>query len=510
MELSPVKVQIVYLSPEDDIHSTRDMLGWVKASRALLVWPDRGRVLTRRIDLVLLRRFSLQRNIEIGLLTFDREVRDEAAEVGIPVFDSLDDLPEESWVLGNHSQDSFQQGEGFDLEQSSVKFISEDQVGWFERLKTSQKVFIFLGILLFFGVIIILFIPSAQVILSPSPNKRTLDFNIDLVTADLGETDAGVIPIQIITLRSEGESTKESSGLTQVPISAATGHVIFTSRSQEIIEIPAGTTLRTTAGKGVRFKTTQPARLVGEVGSQVEVSIEALSPGWSGNVPANSITMVDGPLGLFVAVSNQEPLSGGREETRRTVLEADLVELEEELIQELMEAAEQEWIVSKTSDRIPVEGSLELKDILERNYNHVVGDAADTISLELVVEFSALDLSSEDLRNIAMTNLSKELPTNELPIPGTFTFFSQMEKAIDRSEHRWIEIVVDVDTHEVFDAESMKRMIRGLSFSNASNLLLERYPLSKNPEFVLNPGWYPFLPILDQRIDFNWSWEIGL
>jgi hypothetical protein len=510
MELSPVKVQIVYLSPEDDIHSTIDMLGWVKASRALLVWPDHGRVLTRRIDLVLLKRFSLQHNIEIGFLTYDREIRDEAAELGIPVFDSLDDLPEEDWVLGDRSQDLFQRREGFGLEQSSVEFIPEGRIGWFERLKTSQKVSIFLGILLFFVVIISLFMPSAQIILSPSPVKRTFDFDIDLVDADLGEMSADLIPIQIITLRSKGESTKESSGLTQVPISAATGHIIFTSLSQETIVIPAGTTLRTTEGNGTRFKTTQPAILTGEVGSQVEVSIEALNPGWSGNVPANSITLVDGSLGLLVAVSNQEPTSGGQADTRRMVLQADLVELEEELINELMASAEREWVDSKTSDRIPVEDSLELQGVLSRRFDYDAGDVADSISLELIVEFSALALSSKDLRALAMTNLSEDLSTNELPIPGTFTFSSQMEKAIDRSDHKWIEITVGLETYDVFDVVSMKRMIRGLNLSDAANLLLERYPLSQQPEFVLKPSWYPFLPILDQRIDFSWSWEKGL
>jgi hypothetical protein len=510
MELGPVKVQIVYLSPEDDIHSTRDMLGWVKASRALLVWPDHGRVLTRRIDLVLLKRFSLQRNIEIGFLTFDPEVRDEAAELGIPVFNSLDDLPEDGWILGDRSQDLLRQREGFDVEPFSFKVIPESQVGWFERLKTSHKAFLFLGILLLLSVIIGLFLPSAHVVLSPSPNKKTIGFNIDLVKTGLGETNMGVIPIQVITLRSKGESTIESSGLTQVPVSSATGHVIFTSLSQEAIEIPSGTTLRTTQGDGIRFKTTQSAKLNGGVGSQVEVSIEALSPGWSGNVPANSITLVDGSLGLLIAVSNPEPTSGGQAEIRRMVLQEDLAELEEALIQELRGKAEREWVAPGGLGRIFVEESLEMETVLARQLDHVAGDVADSVSLELVVEFSALTLSSEDLRNLAIANLSEDLSTNELAVPGTFRFYSRLEEANDRSDHKWVKVTAEVDTYSDFDVVSMKHMIRGLNPSDAANLLLERYPLSQKPELILKPGWYPFLPIVDQRIDVSWSWEMGL
>ena len=63
-----MKVQIVYLSAADDVDSTRDMLAWVQAPRVLLVWPDKGRVLCERLELVKISRYAKRRNIQIGVL----------------------------------------------------------------------------------------------------------------------------------------------------------------------------------------------------------------------------------------------------------------------------------------------------------------------------------------------------------------------------------------------------------------------------------------------------------
>ncbi len=505
-----MKVQIVYLSPEDDIHSTRDMLSWVKAPRALLVWPDQGRVLTRQLDLVLLKRYSFQRQIQIGLLTFDREVRDEAYALGIPVFDSLDNLPEDHWKWDQHLDKPLQRARDTDPDPSRNNLPPDFNIGWFDRLRTLHKLYLVLGVLLSLTLIIGLLMPSAQIILSPSLVKKNFSFTIDLAKDGTGGSNTLLVPIQTMKLQSEGKSSIESSGLTLVPTSTATGKVIFTSLSQEEIEIPMGTTLRTTTENGIRFRTTQPAILKAEIGSSVEVSIEALTPGWKGNVPANSISLVDGPLGLLVEVSNQEPTSGGRAEIRSMVLQADMVQLEQELIQDLAEVAEREWAVSLPAERILVEGSLELQEVLDRQFDHVPGDVADMISLELSLEFSALALAIKDLQKFTMINYADDLSSDYLPVPGAFTFFPQIQETTDGSGGRWINVAIEVDTYHAFDSGSMKRMVRGQPISDATDLLIKRYPLSIEPEFILKPSWYPILPVVDQRIDFSWSWEIGM
>jgi hypothetical protein len=505
-----VKVQIVYLSPEDDIHSTLDMLGWVKASRALLVWPDHGRVLTRRLDLVLLKRFSLQRHIEIGLLTFDREVRNEASEIGIPVFQSLDVVPEEGWTLDDQSEHPARPSRDTDPEPFLVEPPVERSTGWLERLSPYQRGFLALGILICLTAIIGLLLPSAQIILSPSSVKKEFSFDIDLAEGEFDGSKMDFISTQTIKLRSEGKSTRQSTGLALVPQSNATGKVIFTSLSQDAIEIPVGTVLCSNDVNGIQFRTTRTAMLPDGIGTSVEVPVEALAPGWTGNVPADSISLIQGPLGILAKVSNLEPTSGGQAEIQHRVLQVDLDQLEEALIRDLMEAAEQDWAASQPPDQILIKGSLELLDVLDRQVDHAPGDVAGTISLTLSLEFSALTLSTKDLHDQTMINFPDELSSQDLPIPGTFTFSPQILSAEDGSGRRWIKVIVNVETYQAFDSESMKRVIRGLSPSEAVDLLFEKYPLSTRPEFILKPRWYPILPVVDQRIDFVWRWESGL
>ncbi|OGO17914.1 MAG: hypothetical protein A2Z14_02980 [Chloroflexi bacterium RBG_16_48_8] len=485
------------------------MLSWVKAPRVLLVWPDRGNVLSRRLDLVLLKRYSFQRQIDIGLLTFDKEIRDEASEIGIPIFDSLDDLPEDEWTLSDRPQDRLQRNKDIEPVESSNRRPLEYSKGWFERLKPSQKVTLVMGVLLSLTVMVNIFMPSAQIILSPSLVREHFDFKIDLVQADNGGLESSEIAIHTIRLHSMGESTRSTSGLAKVPISAAVGTVVFTSLAQETIEIPLHTTLRTSGEDGIRFRTTRPANLGAEIGSEVEVPIEALTLGWIGNVPAGSISLIDGPLGLFVKVSNREPTSGGRDEVRGKVLQADLERLEEELINRLKNEAERDWAGSKPLDRILVENSLELNKVLDRHYDHVLGDVVDTISLELSLEFSALTLSTEDLQDLTTIQFSDVLSSDLMLVPGTFTFFSQMQESEDGSAPRWIQVAAEVDTFHAFDFGGMKRLIRGQQPSEAVGLLQERYPLSSPPDFHLKPSWYPILPMIDQRIHFSWNWEQG-
>src|SRR3970282_57789 len=65
--------------------------------RAVLVWPRRGRVLTRRLDLVLLQRQAQRQAVELGLITYDPAVLQLAQELGLPTFESPDHLPEAGW-----------------------------------------------------------------------------------------------------------------------------------------------------------------------------------------------------------------------------------------------------------------------------------------------------------------------------------------------------------------------------------------------------------------------------
>ena len=92
-----MKTYILRLEPHDDLVSTRDKMGWAKDSRILLVWPEKGRLLNRRLDLILLQRHSRELGSQLALVTRDPEVHYFAPRLGIPVFRSLNKAQGQHW-----------------------------------------------------------------------------------------------------------------------------------------------------------------------------------------------------------------------------------------------------------------------------------------------------------------------------------------------------------------------------------------------------------------------------
>src|SRR5512134_1278429 len=94
-----MKTHIIQLEQYDDIVSARDKMSWAKGDRILMVWPERGRVLYRRLDLALLQRQSQAQGAQLALVTQDPEVRYFAPRLGIPVFKSLRKAQRAAWGL---------------------------------------------------------------------------------------------------------------------------------------------------------------------------------------------------------------------------------------------------------------------------------------------------------------------------------------------------------------------------------------------------------------------------
>ena len=92
-----MKTYILRLEPHDDLVSTRDKMGWAKDSRILLVWPEKHRLLNRRLDLILLQRHSRTLGSQLALVTRDPEVHYFAPRLGIPVFRSLHKAQGQHW-----------------------------------------------------------------------------------------------------------------------------------------------------------------------------------------------------------------------------------------------------------------------------------------------------------------------------------------------------------------------------------------------------------------------------
>lgn len=105
----------------------------------------------------------------------------------------------------------------------------------------------------------------------------------------------------------------QTVGVTRLPATKATGTVTFTGT--EGTTIPVGTVVSTVASEdspSVQFVTLEEVT-IDETGD-VEVAIEAVEAGKTGNVPAGAIQVLGAPISGVEYVTNASPTSGGTDE----------------------------------------------------------------------------------------------------------------------------------------------------------------------------------------------------
>ena len=249
-----MKVHILHLDPHDDYVSTLDKLGWAKAPRVLIVWPRFGRVLTRRLDLVLIQRNAQQRSKQIGLVTHDPDIRAFARELGIPVFDSTDDISEKKWHRRVRSRPVTIGREG----PPPPEYLSPpDEAERLPRLNPLNRIlrFILTGIA-FLGLILLAatLVPKAEITITPQSTMHEEDLTLFL-DPEIEQPLEDGIPAYWERIVVEGTLRRPTTGSASVPAQTSFGSVTFINLTSESVSVPEGTGLRASEHGDLRFVT---------------------------------------------------------------------------------------------------------------------------------------------------------------------------------------------------------------------------------------------------------------
>ena len=90
----------IQLDIGEDIASIRDRLSFIRGQRVLIIWPEKGTALTRKLDLVFIQREARRRVIQLALVTHDESVINHANELGISTFETIKDAEKSRWKRG--------------------------------------------------------------------------------------------------------------------------------------------------------------------------------------------------------------------------------------------------------------------------------------------------------------------------------------------------------------------------------------------------------------------------
>jgi len=492
-----VKTQIIHLDPQDDYFSARDKLSWVKAPRVLLVWPSRGTVLNRRLDLVLVQRACRRRGIQPGLVTFDPDVTSNAAELNIPVFHSLQEAPEAQWAQPAADADGKEDGilhsrradssRPASLRRDSQSPTKSARWGWF-------------GVTLI-ALIVLLFalIPSAEIRLPLDTTPHQIEVSLPL-TVDNSNPDAQTLPARTEHVVVSGRDVVPVSGMVETPAEHARGEVLFTNRTAASVFLPAGTGIRPASTSELRFETTEPVTLAAGPGTTALVPVLASMPGSEGNLPAETLTAIEGNVAFSLDAVNPDPLTGGTNQLRPGVSALDLEFARDVALETLMSTAREALLSRLAPDEQLLFNGLSLSNVLVEEYDHEVGMPTDYLGITVEAEFEAVIISQNNLDEIIRQQVESALgPDDALAV------IEDVQWQDGDSTAESIQLDVSYRTRSAVHTVELRTALRGRTKAAAQAYLMRQFNLASAPDIRLFPTWLPRLPFLDARIRIEWS-----
>jgi hypothetical protein len=500
-----MKTHIIQLEQYDDNVSARDKMSWAKGERILLVWPERGRVLYRRMDLVLLQRQSAAQGAQLALVTRDPDVRYYAPRLGIPVFKSLRKAQRAVWRLPRRFRGAKPAAFIHDADQLDQPArstpVRPERIT--PALKPARRLGYFaLGVLSLLAIAMTL-VPSAVVTLTPQTGVQEVTLD---VRADTGITEvdlSGVVPARWVHVTVEGRDTTPASGSMLVPDGPAQGEALFTNLTDQRL-YPEGTVVPGQTNQ--RFAVVREGEVPAGPGETVSLPVRALAPGSQGNLPAGSLIAIEGLLGTQVSVTNPQETHSGSDRREPAPSAEDRGLLAERLHEALEQTAIQELQRGLQPGGVLITSTLGLVNNLEERFQPGEGQPADQLALNLRQEYQAQVVSAADINALAQAVFNANLPPG-FPVEGSLQVENiGLTPSIDGGRgpeenqlkwklHAYRQILAQAPTPQAI------RLVLGFDPEAASQQLQSELALEEPPKIRLTPAWWPRLPILPFRIN---------
>lgn len=493
-----MKTKIITLESHDDLISVRDRLSWAKTPRILLVWPKYEKVTLRLLDLKVLQRHADSLGAQLGLVTRRADVRRDAESLGIPVFDSTVSAQKNAWAPSAPRVQRISPPPRRDLRKIRAE-IHEKEPAW--RTSLPGRAIAFTAGVTAVLALTGLFVPRAEVTLHPEMQTVSMVIPVGASPQNESVSITGSIPARMISVRVEMEQSKTVTSEIAQPKTKAMGAVQFKNLTAGEVTIPAGTVVGTETN--VRFAALNEARLLAGAGEVVEVRIEALKAGSEGNVDAGAIVFVEGPLGLFVTVSNPEPTTGGTDSKAAGASDSDREQLRDAVMKELRRSAESQIRAQIEANDLLLLDTLEIGESLLEEFSPPAGEAGKTLTLKMQAEFSALYISHSDLERLADLALTAASPAG-FERSGVAIFEPLSTPAADASGIAHFDLEITQIALRKIDAFQVFSIVRGRDPQTAKSELMNTFPLREEPQIVVAPSWWKWLPL----IPFNLSVEV--
>jgi hypothetical protein len=495
-----VKTQIIQLEDHDDTISVRDKMDWSQTPRVLLVWPERGKVLRNRLDLILLERYCSSHGSQLALQTKDPEVIFQAGEAGIPVFQSRRTAQLQPW------RKSFREFKRREIEDQAVEvrdpdLLSRPSKPLYQDLPLWARIPIFVLAVIAVLAIAGMLLPSAIITVEPEVNQRSLVLPIRAMIGEEQIQIAGWVPVRELSISVEDEQSIPASGTTTIPSEYAQGEVLFTNLGEEAVTIPTDTILSTNSETPVQFATTEPGSLAPGPGESIAVKVSSIYPGRSGNVLAGQITTISTALEAEVAVSNILATEGGEDLSLKAPNSADRNRLSRNIVISLKELARGEIARILTRDDVLLSPNLADYEILAETFMPEEGSPGTELHLEEQIRFMVLYAAGDDLHSLAVDLVKAQYQEQKFePMLENIQISQLSSPEQDQPQSYSWSMEVAWSDRKVINQNEFIQTVLSKNPTDASRLLEEKFSLTHPPRIELSPSWWFRIPALPFRI----------
>jgi hypothetical protein len=514
--------EIYKVPPEASLEGLRRTLGRWRGKRVAMLLPEGWLELDNVAQLRLLQRQAIVQQVDLALITHQRATRKAAKQVGIPIFKDVEGASSDRWHMEPLLPPIDPQQPDRDLPEpppwrraDEVKRIArptlrqarQERIRKEMRYRKPSPVWlrwagnVLLGALIVAALAAFSYyvLPAATVTVTPGRLPLRTDLNMQAVVGlTAPDPQARQLPARAIKADLVQTGTVPTTGSSQKATDRAAGEVVFSNLGSSPVNIPAGTSVSTSTGTPVEFRTTRDALLESGVGTRVTVPVEALEPGTVGNVRPNTINTVNGSLRFRVRVGNAAGTFGGGSALTPVVTQED----RDQLAAVLLDQAEQQAYDAlkaqlEPGEWLPPESVQTF--VVAQSFDQYNDEEALNLSGTLRVLAQGLTVNENQASDIILRAVEQQVPANARLVADSLAV-SRQPGAEFLNNSVSFTMTVNADYTTPIDASEVRDVVLGQSPDAAAETIKSRWLLAGEPDIYLDPAWKGTLPDIGSRI----------
>jgi hypothetical protein len=491
-----MKTFVIQLEEHDDLTSARDKLKGAKAQRVVFVWPKSGKGLSDHYSLSWLKREAERLGLVISFISSNHEVRENARLLGIPLFPSLSQAERVRWKNPRSAHIDRRAPLGYQtLVEERERLHPAIKTGRIHEL--GQAALFLIGILSL-AAMILFFLPSAEVRITPQKTSQNVVINVKVDPNASGVNPAGVIPGRVVSMELSGSETAASSGRTRVAAASATGVLQVANQSGTFIDLPLGTVFSADSNPKLTFQTLEHVLLPPDKSKMTLVNVIASQPGSTANLNSGESFSLQTTLSENVSATNPNPFSGGDSMDAPTPSKEDLEKVRQALMQELKQQAGTQLLAGKLEGTQLIESSL-VGTITSETHSAEPGQPADHFTLGIKANVTGMTYFQADLNELAQSILDANLPPSMSAVPNSLQLAPASESSAQDGAYAWRMSLTRQLEKQISTDELVQRLV-GMPIDKARERVDSTLVLEKGSEISISPAWWKSMPFVAFRI----------